>query len=334
MEKILKTDQGKFKLRPYTSDDQEKVMELWELAFNHEMDQKVWRWKYHKNPFGYQIMLCLNEKEEPVVMYGGLPYKSFYKGQAIRMVHMTDSMSHPAYRSTTQGRKGLFIQTAEHFFDVFAVPPESVFYYGYPGIRAYRLGKLFLQYNEISQGVQFVSADIEQVKNRSGYFKKTRLVHSFDTTIFNRIWNSLNWYYPFSISRNADFIKWRYFDHPTKKYLVFVSRNILHQPKAYGIIQINNKIATLVDILVKPRVDDIACLVSEITKELKKRGVTQIQSWLPPNHGVTQKLIQIGFIAKKEPLGLTIVGRTFHKEIPLDHASKNMFFTMADGDLF
>ncbi len=33
------------------------------------------------------------------------------------MAQFIDSMSHPGYRHLANGRKGLFVQTAEHFFD-------------------------------------------------------------------------------------------------------------------------------------------------------------------------------------------------------------------------
>jgi len=73
-EKTIITKNGTFILRPYTDSDMESVIELWETAFNNKIDKKIWEWKYHHNPFGRQIILCLNSNGKPIAMYGGTPF--------------------------------------------------------------------------------------------------------------------------------------------------------------------------------------------------------------------------------------------------------------------
>ena len=116
MDKMLETPHGSFNLRPYRDEDMEQVLDLWNRAFNQTMDRRLWRWKFHNCPFGRQTMLCFNGDNVPIAMYAGIPFHANWEGRSIRMTHLIDNMSHPAYRHLTNGRKGLFIQTAEHFF--------------------------------------------------------------------------------------------------------------------------------------------------------------------------------------------------------------------------
>lgn len=334
MEKTIDTIHGKFYFRPYEDNDENKVIELWEIAFNNKIDKKVWRWKYHNNPFGRQMMLCLNEEQMPIVMYGGTPYKANWEGREIDMVQLTDSMSHPEYRNATKGRKGLFIQTAEHFFDVFAGPSKSIFYYGFPGKRAYRLGNLFLKYYEVSQGGQYLFIDLKKQNVKPILNLGSNKIISSNSIDFDKLWESLKEHYPLSVIRNNKFFQWRYFDNPKHEYHIYVHKNMVGKVLAYIALTIKNNTATIVDILSKPNSTAVHHLMYRIVKDFKKKGVDSIQAWLPKDHFITLDLIKIGVEIKQEPLGLTVVGRTFNEDLKFEFASKNIYFNMADGDLF
>ena len=80
-EKQLNTAHGRFLLRPYRDEDEEKVIRLWETAFKAKMNRQLWHWKFHKNPFGRQMMLCLTESGDPVVLYAGIPFPANWNGR-------------------------------------------------------------------------------------------------------------------------------------------------------------------------------------------------------------------------------------------------------------
>jgi len=334
MEKTIITRQGKYYIRPYLDSDEGRVIDLWELAFNNKIERKVWRWKYHNNPFGRQIMLCLNDDGYPIVMYGGTPFDANWEGRNIKMVQLTDSMSHPEYRQATSGRKGLFIQTAEHFFDVFAAPQKSIFYYGFPGKRAYRLGNLFLKYYEISDGGRYLFAEVLNLNIKPFQFLGSVITLSTISNNFDKLWKSLKVYYPLSVVRNSRFLQWRYFDNPKQEYQIYVCKNIMGKALAYVALTINYNKATIVDVLAKPKSRALQNLMYRIVKDCKKKGVFSFQTWLANEHFITLDLIKLGFEIKEEPLGLTVVGRTFSEKLEFEFASSNIYFNMADGDLF
>ena len=331
--KELKTQYGKFILRPYTNNDEKEVIKLWQLAFNKKLDKRIWRWKFHNNPFGHQIILCLTENNTPIAMYGGIPYIANWNGQRIRITQLIDNMSHPNYRYATKGRKGLFVQTAEHFFEVYGGPHASVFLYGFPGQKHYRLGKIFLDYAMVKDGGGYYEAAPSQI-NKKYLFSSERIIkiHTIDKRL-DRLWIEAQKDYVFAVCRNHQFLKWRFLNHPINKYeiLALQKKNKL---TAYAILTIKNETATIVDLFGKKSSLSISKIIFKIAQILKKWKVKKIKIWLPKNHFVTKHLLHTGFTGKKEPYGIITAGKSFHNKLDEQFALKNLYYTMADGDLF
>ena len=63
-------------------------------------------------------------------------------------------------------------------------------------------------------------------------------------------------------------------------------------------------------------------------------GASTMQIWLPKKHFITKYLIQLGFDVTDEPLGIIPTGRSLDKNLDIDFAVKNIYYTMGDGDLF
>jgi len=334
MEKTIETRQGTFYLRPYNDNDEDKVIKLWEAAFMAKMDRKIWRWKYHNNPFGRQIMLCLTDDGFPVAMYAGIPFSGNWDGLDIKMSVVIDSMSHPEYRQARSGRKGLFIQTAEHFLDIYGGSHASIFLYGFPGKRAYRLGKLFLHYRMVAEGGGYLVANLRKLKGRFLPILGSVNSLSTETEDFDQLWKAASPYYPFSVKRNKQFIQWRFFEHPFHKYIMYTYKKWNGKMLAYVVVSVKDNIATIVDVFALPSKTALRALFLKMSKKLLSEGILTIQVWLPKRHFITDYLIQLGFEEKEEPLGIIPGGRSFEKKLDINFAMKNIFYTMGDGDLF
>jgi len=334
MEKTLETSHGIFLIRPYCDEDEEKVIELWETAFNQKMDRRIWRWKFQDNPFGRQIMLCLTEDNIPIAMYAGIPFPANWNGIDIRMTQLIDNMSHPDYRQATNGRKGLFIQTAEHFFDVYGGEHASVYHYGFPGKKHFRLGNLFLHYSMISDGGAFL--EIEPQKLKSSSFPILGKVDKVDeaSVAFDQFWESVKPHYPFSVKRDRKFIQWRFFEHPIHDYTIYAITNQKAKMLAWVTISVKEGTATLVDILALPGQKATRKLLLVIANKLNDAGVLKLQLWLPKYHFITKYLLSLGFNLVDEPLGIVPTGRSLYKMLSIDFAKENNYYTMADADLF
>lgn len=334
MEKRLETTQGNFLIRPYCHADEQNVLELWELTFHKKMTVGMWRWKFIDNPFSRQIMLCLNEENKPLAMYSGIPYNANWNGKDVLFTQLVDHMTHPKYRQAVSGRKGLFIKTGEHFFDVYGGQHASVFHYGFPGRIAFRLGSLLLQYNSVADGGAFLWSDIVSLKGkRMPSFGSVRKITSAGEE-FDALWNHAMPFFPFSAKRNRSFVQWRFFDHPENQYQFYVYKKPTGRIIAYAVIVVQNEIATVVDVFSLPRIDGIDKIFQRIKTELLNQGLLQIRAWLPKHHFITEYLLNLGFVQKDEPLGIIPSGRSFYDKLDFNYAQEHIFYSMADADLF
>jgi hypothetical protein len=334
MEKTLETAHGRFLLRPYRDEDEEQVIALWEAAFNQKMDKRIWRWKFHANPFGRQIMLCLTESGKPIAMYAGIPYTANWNGREVRITQLIDNMSHPDFRQATNGRKGLFIQTADFFYEVYGGQHASVFFYGFPGQKHFKLGQLFLNYSMVKDGGSYLEARPSDIKRKYLFsFDKLTSCDGFDDR-FDRLWQEANNDFIFSACRKQNFLQWRFAAHPINSYETYLLENRKNGIDAYLVILVRENVATVVDIFGKNNPVKINNLAYEVSKILKKKGVTKVRIWLPKNHFITKSLIDAGFKEINEPLGIVPTGKSLFAKLAIQFALENIYYTMADGDLF
>lgn len=334
MEKTLETAHGRFLLRPYLDEDEERVIALWEAAFNQKMDKRIWRWKFHENPFGRELMVCFNDLGNPVALFGGIPYFAHLNGQKVRITHLIDNMTHPNFRQATDGRKGLFVQTVDYFIEVYCGPSNTILLYGFPGLKHFKLGKIFLQYSMLKDGGSYLEANPSEIRQKHLFsLKGVKSITAFDDK-FDKLLNDAKKRYPFSAYRDKQFLNWRFLSHPTNRYETFALENIIGNIESYLVIQIVGNVATMVDIFGKKNPMAINKLVFQGSKILRKKGVEKIRVWLPKGHFITKSLISSGFQEKPEPLGIVPTGRSFSGALDIGFVTDNLYYTMADGDLF
>lgn len=331
--KELNTKFGKFLLRPYRDEDKEKVIDLWETAFRKEINKKIWDWKYHDNPFGREMMLCFDASNQPIVLYAAIPYPAQWDKQEIIMGQLVDHMSHPAYRHAVSGRKGLFIQTADFFYNVFENLPLDSIHYGFPGIKNFKLSKIFLKGRSITQNKFYFELSINNCKKDTfSMTKKIKEIYVFDEK-FDNLWKSNKKDYPFSVIRNSKFLNWRFSQHPINKYHSYGLFNHKNKLLGYVIFLLDGDVATIVDIFSANDRKVLHHLIVKIIDRLRKHEIKKVRIWIPENHFIAQAVLDSGFQPIDEPLGIIPEYRHSSANINLNNMNK-LFFTMADGDLF
>ncbi len=330
VEKIIETGQGKFVVRPYRPEDETGVLSLWQAAFGKVMPPQLWRWKYLENPYRLQIALCVGEEGTILVMYGGIPYRANWKAKTVTVTHLADIMSHPDCRGT-----GLFVRAGAAFFDLFAGPEATIFYYGFPGKYHFDIGAKYLEYTALKGGVGFLTArtrDLSQSKTRfGGQIERIADVdHSFD-----RLWRRCSGDYPFALIRDAAFLRWRFFEHPLQTYEVWGYRSYLKREwQAYAVFVFEGAKARLIDMLAPYSKKTICDFLARLGAQFVERGIEEVEVWLPGDHFLASMGISAGFRRLPEPLGFIPTGRSFHPSLSLDWVSENIYWSMADGDLF
>lgn len=316
-------------IRPYRKQDEEAVLSLWQTVFGKEISNAYWRWKYLDNPYGNRILLCVKQTGEVVVMYGGIPYRTQMDEKSVEIIHLSDIMSHPDYRKT-----GLFIKTVEAFITHFGGPQKAVFFYGFPGKYHFDIGCKYLEYRELGNGVCFLSAMISDlVKPSRGRGQVIRISDAEDYG--NDIWSKCREYYPFSVIRDQTFLKWRFHMNPVHSYEVYgYALDPDSQVIGYAVFARNEDTSIMVDILIPPSVSMVKDFMAILAADFFKLNGKKVQTWLPANHFLTEILVTCGFSVHPEPFGFVPTGRSFSPLLPWEWGSDNMYYSMADADLF
>jgi hypothetical protein len=151
---------------------------------------------------------------------------------------------------------------------------------------------------------------------------------------FDRLWKRCRDNYPFALIRDSDFLRWRFFKHPLRKYELWGYRPYLQKGlKAYAVFSLEDKKARLIDMLAPFSRRAIGDFLARLGAQFAERGIEEIEAWLPRNHFLADAAISAGFRNSQEPFGFIPTGRSFHPSLTLDWASENIYYSMADGDL-
>ena len=329
MEKPIEIDSGKFYIRKFRENDEKKVLELWKLTFNQEMNQALWRWKYFDNPYPQALLLCESEKGEILALYGGIPFKGSREGKAVVIVQLMDIMSHPDFRG-----KGLFVRTGKAFFEIFCKKNSAEILYGFPGKFHFELGKRILGYAPLESQVAYLKGEsgVLASKKSPSLLSIKRIENPGEQ--FDRLWEKCRMDYPYAVVRQSEFLRWRFCRHPEKKYEIFCLKGMFsEQIEGYAVLHLKKDAAILVDMIFPKSPRKIAVFFSKIAHMLRSRGILQIETWLPGNHFLKTAAMAAGFEEHDEPLGIIATIKSFDHSPDTDWINNNLFYTMADSDL-
>ncbi|MBI9089868.1 MAG: GNAT family N-acetyltransferase [Desulfobacterium sp.] len=330
MERQVETEAGKFILRRYHEDDEKKVLELWKFAFNHEMNPDLWRWKYLDNPYRQALLLCESEEKEILALYGGIPFKASRDGKGVVIVQLMDIMSHPDFRG-----KGLFVRTGKAFYEFFCGENSAELLYGFPGKFHFDLGKRIMGYAPLESRVVYLKGDtgVLAVKNRRSLLGIKRVEKPGEA--FDRLWQRCTRDYPYAVVRNAEFLRWRFCRHPEKAYEIWCLKGMFSREiQGYAVLSFKDGAATLVDMLMPESDRNYGVLFAKIGKMLRSRGVLSLETWLPGGHFLNASALGAGFEEQDEPLGIISTIKTFDHSPDAAWINNNLYYTMADADLF
>ncbi|RLB68756.1 MAG: hypothetical protein DRH04_06475, partial [Deltaproteobacteria bacterium] len=139
---------------------------------------------------------------------------------------------------------------------------------------------------------------------------------------------------PCAAIRDADFINWRFFQHPHHNYTVWAYRPFIDQRwLGYGIFTVQGETARLVDLILPPEPTLVRNFLSRAAHHLVNDGTSRLETWLPPGQAITRSLMANGMIAGKEPFGIVPTVKILHPGLKADWLARHLYYTMADTDL-
>lgn len=331
----METTKGKYNFRSFLPGDEKGILKLWKTAFKADMAEEFFKWKYLDNPFNKSMMLCVAQNSEIVTFYGGIPFKFQYKDKTVQAVHLMDIMSHPGHR-----QHKVFEKTARKFMTYFCTPDSLLLMYGFPGKVHYSIGRKILNYEKISKISYFKAFSEKSACKENASEKELLFLEPVTDTKdmakkIDLVWEKNRKFYPFSIIRDADFVRWRYFNHPDKQYHILGFLNSeAGLAQAWAVLALKEKKAVLVDMVAPDKLDLFRQIIKLTGSYLSERGIEQIETWLPENHFLASHAAACGFEEQNEPLGIIPTVSLFEHSPSQKWLKSNLYYNMGDGDLF
>ena len=327
---------GKYELRPYRPGDESGILNLWKVAFNDHMSLERFTWKYLDNPYEQTMMLCVDDNGEVVTFYGGIPYRFQYRDRQVKGVQLMDIMSHPDHRENK-----VFAKTAFQFISHFCTPNRLAFMYGFPGAHHFAIGQRLLNYRKTASAA-YLTANIPEAVSRlspdvSAGDMTMRSISEHDLDKFDpgKLWSGLSHAYPFSLIRDARFLQWRFFRHPEKTYRVYTFTNKnTYEISGYAVLSFLPEKAVLVDFAAKDSFGLFQQIMLSLMEMLLEKEIHTLATWLPNNHFLADWSRQSGWHQCDEPTGIIPTVALFDHSPSLDWITPNIYYTMADADLF
>lgn len=317
--------------------------------------------QYFNNPAGEALIKLAYDIENNVLagQYITIPMNVRAYGSDFRVILSLNTLTRETYRG-----QNIFTTLANSMFNE-CKTSEIQFCYGAPNQNSYHGFVTKLKFNEIGTIPLFVKIlkPSQLIKNKlritmlskichplDYFFKKSRMI-STDYTIkelsekdihlFDKLWATINNKYPIMFVRNSQYMLWRYFQIPLKKYKVYMAfeNNI---PIGYIIGRITNianmKCGMITDFIFKSE-HEIAgnLLVNNMTVDFLQQDV-ELAGCLMQSHFQEATLLrkQGYFICPKfmQPQPFPIILRNFNSTTCNKNLYnfQNWFFTMGDYD--
>ena len=224
------------------NNDCENLDELIELTKTYYSDCDVVNksylsWQYFNNPAGKPLLITSREKisNELAGQYLVIPIKYNIKGECILGSLSLNTLTSPKYQ-----RNGLFIKMANATYQT-CVKENIYFTTGFPNPNSYPGFVRKLKFNHLGD-VPLLIKPLKILSIINTYFKRDQKKHGNtiqlkainDTSIkefdfsctdleskYSLFWNKIKNQYHLSSEKDYAFLKWRYFNIPTREYKTY-----------------------------------------------------------------------------------------------------------------
>jgi GNAT superfamily N-acetyltransferase len=310
----------KLTIRLYQDGDEQGIVKLFKEIFNREMTIEEWRWKYtgQGNKKVYSSV-AVNETNEVIAHYGGIPHRMIYHGKEIHGLSIGDVIVHPAFR----GLK-LFKKAAEMVPDE-AVRDGFILGYGFPNERALLLPEKLGLYEKVEYVFE-AQKDVTFHNNLNRFSFKFFPLRFVDGRI-DILWETAKKELKLSVVRDREYLSWRYQRHPFSSYELWGLRKRWGKRlEGIAVLRREDERMLIIDFLCPLSI--IFTLSQKIENYAFTLGEKKLILWHPEY--LSLRLSQMGFSIK--PTGICIPRTTHEKTLTKDEMAGIFFYTMGDTD--
>lgn len=199
------------------------------------INKEYLHWQYLSNPNGKPFLFTSKEKSDTELagQYLVIPIKFSFNNKTILGSLSLNTLTNPKYQG-----KGLFTKMANATYE--ACSKENAFFtIGFPNPQSYPGFVKKLDFQHLGD-IPLLVKPLKYFNILSSYFKKNKKKHAgaiklkllndpeikkIDVSNYNeninKFWNSISHQYILTTLKTFEFLKWRYFDIPTRDYELF-----------------------------------------------------------------------------------------------------------------
>ena len=318
--------------RPYRRGDDIEINHAFNEIFGQQRSVEEWQWKFMPFADGSRIILAIDRSanDRIVAQYSVTTVACQYNGRIIRVGQPVDVFS---YRLPHLVHGQIFVKAIQALFDRYGNERHCNVLFGFPGKRAYRLGRLAGLY-PLMLPVPYFFKPVELLTNGAKDFGDHQLVDSWNPEDFDDLWRRACSRYPVSAIRTFSYIDRRFLSRPKHSYRLLAC---YHQGRlaAWAVFQITGSACYLVDLLWDGcRKEALLLLESKIMDCCIAEGVSMIEMWLSNDSQAVSVLTNSGWAQSVQPQELVMGANSFDDSVSAVEFMSRMYFTMADSDLF
>lgn len=271
---------GRFRFKWVDIGDKDELLALFHSAFGCEMSQELWKWKYKE--LGIHGVMGVDEQGSPISYYGGIPRNFSSRECDYKGVQISDVMVEPSKRGLMTKNGVFFLSASEFLGEMTGEGKAYDFAFGFPMERAGRLGEKLGLYAKVDE-IKRVEWSIRGNLLRDIVTKTKELLQD-ELDAVDVAWSKMKASLKDAVIpiKDSEFVRYRYFEHPTNKYRVIGLSNRFGGGEI-GIIMLREHDDGSVEL------SDMICEKQNIVKAVegaasvaKKMGGDRLFGWFTP----------------------------------------------------
>ena len=307
-------------VRLYKNGDEKGITRLFKEVFGREMSIEEWHWKYREiSPHKVYSSVAVNESDEIVAHYGGMPHRMVYQGKEVCGLAIGDIMVQQRFRSFKLFREIAAMVPEE------AVKDGIILGYGFPNTRAMALPAKLGLYEKVEDVLE-ANKEVRFNNNTYRFFYKLFPL-SFGDSRIDGLWESVKREFKLAVVRDGDYLRWRYQRHPFFRYELWgLKKRWSNELAGLAVLRSEAEKMLLVDFVCNT--DMIGILFQKVENYSYACGMKNLSLWF--SEYLRHTLDRLGFPVHTS---CTCIPRTTHEEtLTKDQIKGQFFYTMGDTD--
>ncbi len=315
-------------IKNYSAGDEEKIFELFELAFSKKMSFKYWNWRFIQNPYSKPMIKLMWDNDLLVGHYAVSPNNLNYFDEIILAALSMTTMTHPYYSG-----KGIFGTLAESLYGDYSANENLKAVWGFPNNNSHYgfIKNLNWKNLELFPSFSLSTQSFKPTKNI--LFKSFK---NFNSNHINAI-DKTNKNYTIYLKRNLEYLNWRYSQNPINNYDHFEYENnensfFVVTKKFNSFSDSTKQEIDVLELFIPNDFEIIHTCISNILEYYNDKNISKINLWLPlndPKHILFEKA---GFV-QNLPItysGIVVLDDKYSKLSNNNH----WYISMGDSDIY